>query len=220
MTTKTLQLLTAPLIDNNPITLQILGICSALAVTTSMATALTMSLALTAVLTTASAAISLIRFHLPGSIRLVVQITIIASLVIIADQLLRAYAFEVSERLSVFVGLIVTNCIVLARAETFAMRNPVWPSILDGVGNGLGYGLVLMIVAAIREGLGAGTLFGARIAPLVSEGGWFQPLGLMLLAPSAFFIIGLLIWAIRTGRPALVEPDEFPLRAAPRGDRS
>lgn len=220
MTTKTLQLLTAPLIDNNPITLQILGICSALAVTTSMATALTMSLALTAVLTTASAAISMIRFHLPGSIRLVVQITIIASLVIIADQLLRAYAFEMSERLSVFVGLIVTNCIVLARAETFAMRNPVWPSILDGVGNGLGYGLVLMIVAAIREGLGAGTLFGARIAPLASEGGWFQPLGLMLLAPSAFFIIGLLIWAIRTGRPALVEPDEFPLRTAPRGDRS
>ena len=220
MTTKTLQLLTAPLVDNNPVTLQILGICSALAVTTSMATALTMSLALTAVLTTASAAISLIRFHLPGSIRLVVQITIIASLVIIADQLLRAYAFEMSERLSVFVGLIVTNCIVLSRAETFAMRNPVWPSILDGVGNGLGYGLVLMIVAAIREGLGAGTLFGAQIAPLASEGGWFQPLGLMLLAPSAFFIIGLLIWAIRTGRPALVEPDEFPLRTDPRGDRS
>ncbi|EDQ05430.1 Na(+)-translocating NADH-quinone reductase subunit D [Sulfitobacter indolifex] len=220
MTTKNLQLLTAPLIDNNPITLQILGICSALAVTTSMATALTMSLALTAVLTTASAAISLIRFHLPGSIRLVVQITIIASLVIIADQFLRAYAFEMSERLSVFVGLIVTNCIVLARAETFAMRNPVWPSILDGVGNGLGYGLVLMIVAAIREVLGAGTLFGAQIAPLASEGGWFQPLGLMLLAPSAFFIIGLLIWAIRTVRPALVEPDEFPLRTDPRGDRS
>lgn len=220
MTTKTLQLLTAPLIDNNPITLQILGICSALAVTTSMATALTMSLALTAVLATASAAISLIRFHLPGSIRLVVQITIIASLVIIADQFLRAYAFEMSGRLSVFVGLIVTNCIVLARAETFAMRNPVWPSILDGVGNGLGYGLVLMIVAAIREGLGAGTLFGAQIVLPVSEGGWFQPLGLMLLAPSAFFIIGLLIWAIRTGRPALVEPDEFPLRTAPRGDRS
>jgi len=219
MTTKALQLLTAPLIDNNPITLQILGICSALAVTTSMATALTMSLALTAVLTTASAAISLIRSHLPRSIRLIVQITIIASLVIIADQFLRAYAFEMSERLSVFVGLIVTNCIVLARAETFAMRNPVWPSILDGIGNGLGYGLVLMIVAAIREGLGAGTLFGVQIAPLASEGGWFEPLGLMLLAPSAFFIIGLLIWAIRTGSPALVEPDEFPFRAPARKDQ-
>lgn len=207
--------LTAPLIDNNPVTLQILGICSALAVTTSMATALTMSVALIVVLTAASAAISLIRRHLPTSIRLVVQITIIASLVIVADQVLRAYAFEMSQRLSVFVGLIVTNCIVLGRAETFAMRNPVWPSVLDGLGNGLGYGLVLMIVAAIREGLGSGSLFGLRVLPLASEGGWFQPLGFMLLAPSAFFIIGLLIWAIRTRRPAQVEADEFPVRDRP-----
>lgn len=212
MTNRPLHHLTAPLIDSNPVTLQILGICSALAVTTSMATALTMSLALTVILTAASAAISLIRHHLPTSIRLVVQITIIASLVIVADQILRAYAFEMSQRLSVFVGLIVTNCIVLGRAETFAMRNPVWPSILDGLGNGLGYSLVLMIVAAIREGLGSGTLFGAQVLPLASDGGWFQPLGFMLLAPSAFFIIGLLIWAIRTRHPAQVESNEFQIR--------
>lgn len=218
MTRRNLNHLTAPLIDSNPITLQILGICSALAVTTSMATALTMSLALTVVLMAASAAISLIRRHLPNSIRLVVQITIIASLVIVADQILRAFAFEMSQRLSVFVGLIVTNCIVLGRAETFAMRNPVWPSMLDGLGNGLGYSLVLIIVAAIREGLGAGALFGVRVLPVVSEGGWFQPLGFMLLAPSAFFIIGLMIWAIRTRRPAQVEPDEFPIHDRSGGD--
>lgn len=210
MRERNLTLLTAPLIDDNPITLQILGICSALAVTTSMGTALTMSLALTAVLTAASATTSMIRAHLPQTIRLIVQITIIASLVIVADQFLRAYAFEMSERLSVFVSLIVTNCIVLARAETFAMRNPVWPSILDGLGNGLGYGLVLMIVAALREGLGSGTLFGLSVLPLKSEGGWFEPLGMMLLAPSAFFIIGLLIWSIRSVRTVLAEPDEFP----------
>jgi Na+-transporting NADH:ubiquinone oxidoreductase subunit D len=204
--------LTAPLIDNNPVTLQILGICSALAVTTSMATALTMSLALTGVLTAASALISLIRHHLPTSIRLVLQITIIASLVIVADQILRAFAFEMSQRLSVFVGLIVTNCIVLGRAETFAMRNPVWPSALDGLGNGLGYSLVLMIVAALREGLGSGSLFGVQVLPLAAQGGWFEPLGFMLLAPSAFFIIGLMIWAIRMRRPAQIEADEFPIR--------
>lgn len=211
MTEKTLRHLTAPLVDNNPVTLQILGICSALAVTTSMATALTMSVALTVVLTASSASISLIRHHLPASIRLVVQITIIASLVILADQFLRAFAFDMSQRLSVFVGLIVTNCIVLGRAEAFAMRNPVWPSVLDGLGNGLGYSLVLMIVSAIRESLGTGTLFGATVLPLASDGGWFQPLGFMLLAPSAFFIIGLLIWLIRARRPAQVETNEFPI---------
>ena len=211
--------LTAPLIDNNPITLQILGICSALAVTTSMATALTMSFALTVVLTASSALISLIRRHLPSSIRLVVQITIIASLVIVADQILRAFVFEMSQRLSVFVGLIVTNCIVLGRAEAFAMRNPVWPSILDGVGNGLGYSLVLMGVAAIREGLGSGSLFGIPVLLKVSEGGWFQPLGFMLLAPSAFFIIGLLIWLIRTRRPAQIEANEFPIRDIATGEQ-
>ena len=158
MNRSTLQHLTSPLIDNNPITLQMLGVCSALAVTTALDTALTMSLALIAVLTAASTVISLIRRHLPGSIRLVIHITIIASLVIVADQVLRAFAFEISQRLSVFVGLIVTNCIVLGRAETFAMRNPVWPSFLDGLGNGLGYGLILMLVATIREFLGSGSL--------------------------------------------------------------
>jgi len=220
VTKKKLHYLTAPLINNNPVTLQILGICSALAVTTSMATALTMSLALTAVLTAASAAISLIRRHLPTSIRLVVQITITASLVIVADQILRAFAFDMSQRLSVFVGLIVTNCIVLGRAETFATRNPIWASILDGLGNGLGYSLVLMIVAATREGFGSGSLFGVQVLPLISEGGWFQPLGFMLLAPSAFFIIGLLIWVIRTRRPTQVEPNEFPIRDLESGERS
>jgi Na+-transporting NADH:ubiquinone oxidoreductase subunit D len=206
-----LRYLTAPLIDQNPITLQMLGICSALAVTTAMDTALTMAVALTAVLAAASTAISLIRRHLPASIRLVVQITIIAALVIVADQVLRAFAYQISQRLSVFVGLIVTNCIVLGRAESFAMRNPVWPSLLDGLGNGLGYGLILMLVAVIREGLGAGSLFGMQVLPLASAGGWFQPLGFMLLAPSAFFIIGLMIWAIRTRRPAQIEADEFPI---------
>ncbi|MBK8439870.1 MAG: NADH:ubiquinone reductase (Na(+)-transporting) subunit D [Rhodobacter sp.] len=220
MNRSTLQHLTSPLIDNNPITLQMLGVCSALAVTTALDTALTMSLALIAVLTAASTVISLIRRHLPGSIRLVIQITIIASLVIVADQVLRAFAFEISQRLSVFVGLIVTNCIVLGRAETFAMRNPVWPSFLDGLGNGLGYGLILMLVATIREFLGSGSLFGMNVLPLASEGGWFQPLGFMLLAPSAFIIIGLLIWIIRTCRPAQVEADEFPILSLRSGDGS
>lgn len=201
--------LTAPLIDNNPVTLQMLGICSALAVTTALDTALIMSLALLTVLATASTLISLIRAHLPSSIRLVVQITIIASLVIVTDQVLRAFAYEISERLSVFVGLIVTNCIVLGRAESFAMHNPAWPSFLDGVGNGLGYGMILMVVATIRELLGSGALFGVNVLPLAAAGGWFEPLGFMLLAPSAFFIIGLLIWAIRTRRPQQVEANEF-----------
>ena len=212
--------LTAPLIDNNPVTLQMLGICSALAVTTALDTALIMSLALLTVLATASMLISLIRAHLPSSIRLVVQITIIASLVIVTDQVLRACAFEISQRLSVFVGLIVTNCIVLGRAESFAVHNPVWPSFLDGVGNGLGYGLILMIVATIRELFGSGALFGVTVLPLATEGGWFEPLGFMLLAPSAFFIIGLLIWGIRTRRPALLEAKEFPIISRPAVEKA
>jgi len=204
--------LTAPIIDNNPITLQILGICSALAVTTSLATSLTMGAALTAVLMASNVVISLIRNHLPSSIRLIVQITIIASLVIVTDQLLKAYAFEMSQRLSIFVGLIVTNCIVLGRAEGFAMRNPVWPSLLDGLGNGLGYSLILILVGTIRELLGTGNLLGFSILPSIETGGWFQPLGLMLLAPSAFFIIGLLIWVIRTARPKQIEAPDFRIR--------
>jgi Na+-transporting NADH:ubiquinone oxidoreductase subunit D len=209
--------LTAPIIDNNPITLQILGICSALAVTTSLATALTMSAALTVVLAASSVIISLIRNHLPSSIRLVVQITIIASLVIVADQFLQAYAFEMSQRLSIFVGLIVTNCLVLGRAEGFAMRNSVGPSLLDALGNGLGYSLVLVVVGTIRELLGTGNLLGYPVFLTIEAGGWFQPLGLMLLAPSAFFIIGLGIWIIRAVRPAQVEEAEFPIRTSDAG---
>lgn len=204
--------LTAPIIDNNPITLQILGICSALAVTTSLATSLTMSAALTAVLAASSVLISTIRRHLPSSIRLIVQITIIASLVIVADQILRAYAFEMSQRLSIFVGLIVTNCVVLGRAEGFAMHNPPWPSFLDGLGNGLGYSLILILVGTIRELFGTGQLLGYPVLLTAEAGGWFQPLGLMLLAPSAFFIIGLLVWIIRSLRRSQIEQPDFTIR--------
>ncbi|MDO9095182.1 MAG: NADH:ubiquinone reductase (Na(+)-transporting) subunit D [Rubrivivax sp.] len=211
-----LERLTRPIIADNPITLQILGICSALAVTTSLATALTMCAALTGVLSLANASISLIRRHIPTSIRLILQITIIASLVIVADQLLRAYAFEMSQRLSIFVGLIVTNCLVLGRAESFAMHNPVWPSFLDGLGNGLGYSFILIIVATVRELFGTGALLGFVILPTVESGGWYQPLGLMLLAPSAFFIIGGLIWIIRTWRTEQLEQPQFHVQPQPR----
>ncbi|MGJ8533505.1 MAG: NADH:ubiquinone reductase (Na(+)-transporting) subunit D [Alphaproteobacteria bacterium] len=204
--------ISTPLINNNPITLQILGICSALAVTTSLSTALTMSLALTVVLCLASGLISLIRNHIPSVIRLIVQITIIASLVIVIDEILQAYAFQISRQLSIFVGLIVTNCLVLGRAEAFAMRNPVVPSILDGLGNGLGYSLILIIVGSIRELLGAGTLLNYAVFTPVSDGGWFEPLGLMQLAPSAFFIIGLLIWLIRSVWTQQKEVAKFELR--------
>lgn len=204
-----LSYLTEPLVKANPVTLHILGICSALAVTTSLSTALTMAGALSVVLTLSSVAISSIRNHIPTSIRLIVQITIIASLVIVMDMLLRAFAFEMSKRLSIFVGLIVTNCLVLGRAEAFARQNPVWPSFLDGLGNGLGYSLILLIVGAIRELFGVGALLGYQVLPLVENGGWFQPLRLMLLAPSAFFILGFLIWIIRSWRPEQVEEPEF-----------
>ncbi len=190
-----------PILVNNPVTLQVLGICSALAVTTSLSTALVMSAALIAVLTLSNFIISLIRNHVPRSIRLIVQITIIASLVIVVDQVLQAYMFEMSRRLSVFVGLIVTNCIVLGRAEGFAMKNPPAASLLDGIGNGLGYALILVVIGAVRELLGAGTLLGATVLPTAAEGGWFTPLGLMALPPSAFFLLGLLVWVIRTIRP-------------------
>jgi Na+-transporting NADH:ubiquinone oxidoreductase subunit D len=201
--------LTDPLVKANPVTLHILGICSALAVTTSLSTALTMAGALTVVLILSSVTISSIRNHIPTSIRLIVQITIIASLVIVMDMLLRAFAFEMSKRLSIFVGLIVTNCLVLGRAEAFARQNPVWPSLLDALGNGLGYSLILLIVGAIRELFGAGALLGYQVFPLVENGGWFEPLRLMQLAPSAFFILGLLIWIIRSWRPEQVEEPEF-----------
>lgn len=190
--------MTDPLVNNNPITLQVLGICSALAVTSQMSTSLIMAIALTAVTACSSAAISSIRNHIPGSIRIIVQMTIIASLVIVVDQVLKAFAYEISKQLSVFVGLIITNCILMGRAEAFAMKNPVGMSMLDGLGNGLGYSLILFVVGAFRELLGSGSLFGFEILKLTTNGGWYPSNGLMLLPPSAFFIIGLYIWGLRT----------------------
>ncbi len=210
------QILFDPVVDNNPIALQVLGICSALAVTTQMSTSLVMCFAVIAVLAASNLAVSLIRNHMPTNIRIIIQMTIIASLVILVDQVLKAYAYEISKQLSVFVGLIITNCIVLGRAEAFASSNKPWPSLLDGVGHGLGYSAVLLIVAFLRELLGSGKLFGHEILPLVTEGGWYNPNGLMLLAPSAFFLIGLLIWAIRAWKPAQVEKREFRIRVVHR----
>lgn len=208
--------LLAPLLDQNPITLQILGICSALAVTRTLETALVLCLALTGVLVASNTAISAIRRVVPHEVRLIVQITIIASLVIVADQMLQAWFHETSRRLSVFVGLIVTNCIVLGRAEAFAMHHGVRLSALDGLGNGLGYSLVLVGVASVRELLGAGTLLGHGVLPLAAEGGWFRPVQLMQSAPSAFFLIAFAIWALRTWRPAQVETrDPLPLEPRP-----
>lgn len=205
-----------PLIDNNPITLQVLGICSALAVTTNMTAALIMSIALTTVTAFSGLFISSIRNHIPTNIRIIVQMTIIASLVIIVDQILKAYAYEASKQLSVFVGLIITNCIVLGRAEAFAMKNPPLPSFLDGIGNGLGYSLILMIVAFFRELLGAGKLFGHQIIPVANEGGWYIPNGMMLLPPSAFFLIGLIIWAIRSWKKEQVEAPDYQIHQVHR----
>ena len=203
------QVVLDPLIDNNPITLQILGICSALAVTTSLGAAIIMSIALTSVCALSNASISMIRHQIPANIRIIVQMTIIASLVIVVDQILKAYAYEMSKTLSVFVGLIITNCIVLGRAEAFAMKNPVGLSFLDGIGNGLGYSAILIAVAIVRELFGSGSLMGYTIMPLVQNGGWYEPNGMMLLPPSAFFIIGLLIWAIRAWKPQQVEKPEY-----------
>lgn len=194
-----------PILVNNPVMLQILGICSALAVTTSLATSLVMSAALIGVLTVSNGIVSLIRAHIPKSIRLIVQITIVASLVIVVDQLLQAYLFEISKRLSVFVGLIVTNCIVLGRAEAFAMNNPPGASLLDGLGNGLGYAWILIGLGTVRELLGRGTLLGVELLTTVEAGGSFTPLEFMNLPPSAFFLLGLLVWGVRTIRPAQAE---------------
>jgi len=205
-----------PLIDTNPVTLQVLGICSALAVTTSLLPALMMCIALTSVAALSGAAISSIRHRIPNNIRIIVQMTIIASFVIVVDQMLKAYAFETSRQLSVFVGLIITNCIILGRAEAFAMSNGVGMSFLDGIGNGLGYSLVLLAVAIVRELFGAGSLMGFEILPLTGNGGWYEANGLMLLPPSAFFIIGLLIWVIRTARPKQVEKPEYQIHEVHR----
>jgi Na+-transporting NADH:ubiquinone oxidoreductase subunit D len=211
------RILFEPVVDNNPVILQVLGICSALAVTAKLAPALIMSLALSVVLVCSSVTISLIRYHIPTNIRIIVQITIIASLVIVVDEALRAYAYEISKQLSVFVGLIITNCIVLGRAEAFALQNPVRASALDALGHGMGYSAILILVATLRELLGSGTLLGRTVLPLTRDGGWYEPNGLMLLAPSAFFIIGLLIWAVRTWKPAQVEKPQYRIHVVHRG---
>jgi Na+-transporting NADH:ubiquinone oxidoreductase subunit D len=194
-----------PVFANNPIALQVLGICSALAVTTKMDKALVMCIALTLVTAFSNFFISLIRNHIPSSVRIIVQMTIIASLVIVVDQLLKAFAYDVAKELSVFVGLIITNCIVMGRAEAFAMKSKPGISFLDGIGNGLGYSVVLMVVAFIRELGGSGTVFGFEVMPLVKDGGWYQPMGLLLMPPSAFIIIAGLIWLLRTYRTEQVE---------------
>lgn len=194
-----------PVFANNPIALQVLGICSALAVTTQMTTALVMCLALTFVTAFSNLFISIIRNHIPSSVRIIVQMTIIASLVIIVDQFLKAFAYDLSKQLSVFVGLIITNCIVMGRAEAYAMKSPPGMSFLDGIGNGLGYSVVLLVVAFIREFGGSGSVFGVQIMPLISEGGWYQPMGILLMPPSAFIIIAAFIWVLRVYRPEQVE---------------
>jgi Na+-transporting NADH:ubiquinone oxidoreductase subunit D len=196
-----------PVFINNPIGVQVLGICSALAVTTRLDKALVMAVALTVVTAFANLAVSLVRNYTPSSIRIIVQLAIIASLVIMVDQVLKAFLFEISLELSVFVGLIITNCIVMGRAEGYAMQNPPWISFLDGIGNGLGYGLVLVLVAIARELIGAGKLLGYTILPTISDGGWYEPNGLMLLAPSALFLVALFIWALRQWKPELREKD-------------
>ncbi len=198
-----------PVINQNPVTLQVLGICSALAITNALSTALIMGVALTSVLAFSNVSISLIRRVLPNSVRIIVQMTIIATGVIVVDEVLKAYAPEAARTLSVFVGLIVTNCIVLGRAEAFAVKNTPFMSLLDGLGNGAGFTLVLAAIATIRELLGAGSLLGIQLLPLVSAGGWYAPNQLMLLAPSAFFIIGFLIWGIRTWKREQVETPDF-----------
>jgi len=211
MQTSMTKTLIGPVFKDNPIALQILGICSALAVTSSMQVTIVMCVALTVVTAFSSLFISAIRNHIPGSIRIIVQMVIIASLVIVVDQFLRAYAFAISKQLSVFVGLIITNCIVMGRAEAFAMSNPPFASFVDGFGNGLGYSIVLIAVALVREPLGAGTLMGFEVLPLATEGGWYVPNGLLLLPPSAFFLIGGFIWALRSVRREQVEVPDYTL---------
>ena len=202
------KVLLSPFISNNPIMLQVLGICSALAVTIKMETAFVMALAVTVVTGFSNLFISLIRHIIPNSVRIIVQMTIIASLVIVVDQLLKAFSYELSKQLSVFVGLIITNCIVMGRAEAYAMKSPPWLSFLDGIGNGLGYGFILLLVGTIREVIGSGSWFGITLFETVNNGGWYIPNGMLLMPPSAFFLIGLFIWVLRTLRPEQQEPTE------------
>ncbi len=205
--------LVEPIFNNNPIALQVLGICSALAVTSSLKVTMVMALSVTIVTACSNFCISLIRNQIPGTIRIIVQMVIIASLVIVVDQLLKAYFYDISKQLSVFVGLIITNCIVMGRAEAFAMKNPPIPSFFDGIGNGLGYSAILVAIAVVRELFGSGKLLGVEILPLVNEGGWYQPNGLLLLPPSAFFLIGLFIWALRSWKKDQVEVPELTITA-------
>ncbi|MCP4092619.1 MAG: NADH:ubiquinone reductase (Na(+)-transporting) subunit D [Planctomycetes bacterium] len=205
MDKETKEVLLGPIHFQNPITLHVLGICSALAVTTKLETALVMSAALTFVLVGSNVVISLLRNKIPGSIRVITQLAIIASLVIVADQVMKAYLFGVSKQLSVFVGLIITNCIVMGRAEAFAMANPPFKSFLDGLGNSMGYAAILIIVAGLRELLGSGKLLGYELMPTITNGGWYNPNGLMVLSPGAFFIIGLIIWVQRSASKGLQE---------------
>ncbi|GMG88176.1 NADH:ubiquinone reductase (Na(+)-transporting) subunit D [Biformimicrobium ophioploci] len=209
MTMKIKDTLIEPVINNNPIALQILGLCSALAVTSSLKVTVVMCIALTVVVACSNVAVSLIRNYIPNSIRIIVQMTVIASLVIVVDQVLKAVAYDISKQLSVFVGLIITNCIVMGRAEAFAMKNGPKASFFDGIGNGLGYSVILLALAFIRELFGAGKLFGIELLETVNNGGWYVPNGMLLLPPSAFFLIGLIIWGIRTWKPEQVEQDEF-----------
>ena len=206
---KVKELLLAPIFSNNPIALQILGICSALAVTSKLSVTLVMCIALTAVTAFSNLFVSLVRNHAPGNIRIIVQMTIIASLVIVVDEALKAYAYDISKQLSVFVGLIITNCIVMGRAEAFAMKNPPLPSFIDGIGNGLGYSALLIALAVIRELFGSGSLLGHQILPLATEGGWYTSNGLLLMPPSAFFLIGLFIWGLRSWKKDQVEKPDY-----------
>ncbi len=208
------QVLLDPVFNNNPIGLQILGVCSALAVTSNLNTALVMCVALTLVTGFSNLFISMIRSQIPSSIRMIVQMVIIASLVILVDQVLKAYAYSLSKQLSVFVGLIITNCIVMGRAEAFAMQNPPVLSFFDGIGNGLGYSVVLIVLGIVRELFGAGKLMGYTVLPVINDGGWYMPNGLLLLPPSAFFLIGLFIWAIRVWKKEQVEEPTY--RMAPQ----
>ena len=209
MSVKAKDLLTKPIIENNPVILQILGICSALAVTSSVKVSLVMAIGLTLVSAFSNFFVSLVRNYLPSSVRIIAQMIIISALVIVVDQVLKAVAYDISKQLSVFVGLIITNCIVMGRTEAFALKNPPVPSFLDGIGHGLGYSALLIVIATIREIFGAGKWFGIQIMPVVTDGGWYVPNGLLLLPPSAFFIIGMIIWAVRTWKKNQVEKAAF-----------
>ncbi len=207
MDPKQRQALLDPFFTNNPIAIQVLGICSALAVTTQMETALVMCAALTGVLATSNLVVSLLRTKVPPNVRIIFQLAVIASLVILTDQILKAYLFTISKQLSVFVGLIITNCIIMGRAEGYAMQNGPWLSFLDGIGNAMGYNIVLLFTGFFRELLGSGTLFGYEVLHNVADGGWYTPNGMMILAPGAFFLIGLFIWGLRAWKPELNEPE-------------